>query len=198
MLIWIVGGKRTLPWDLLIRLLRPCQRKRNLICFKMFWSASKCFDLLQNVLICFKIFQASQAEEFNLLWMPIYGLFLGSGQLNLWTPMPLPLVIQSRSNSSAWLAWKILKQIKFLWLYWLKQPFKAEPYGILSLMIYKWVSLYTTGENCEENFFSLGTHHGWANRPCEGDGVSEKPTLSDAWPHFNLGQNFHYNIDSWC
>ena len=122
----------------LIKLLRPNQAEE--------------FDLLQNLsglvrqrnLFCFKIFQASQAEEFDLLWMTIYGLFLGSGQLNLWTPMPLPLVIQSRSNSSAWLAWKILKQIKFLCLYWLKQPFKAEPYGILSLMIYKWVSLYTT------------------------------------------------------
>ena len=86
-------------------------------------------------------------SKYQQTWTPIYPLFLGSGQLNLWTPMPLPLVIQSRSNSSAWLAWKILKQIKFLCLYWLKQPFKAEPYGILSLMIYKWVSLYTTGEN---------------------------------------------------
>ena len=47
-----------------------------------------------------------------------------------------------------------------------------------------------------KTFFLLGTLQGRANRPCEGDGVSEKPTLSDAAPHFSLGQNFHYNIDS--
>ena len=87
--------------------------------------------------------------------MPIYLLFLGSGQLNLWTPMSLPLVIQSRSNSSAWLAWKILKQIKFLCLYWLKQPFKAEPYAICTLMISKLVSLNTIGENWGSANFEL-------------------------------------------
>ena len=48
---------------------------------------------------------------------------------------------------------------------------------------------------CGKILFSLGTHHGRANRPCEGDRVSEKPMLSDAAPHFNIGQNFHYNID---
>ena len=48
---------------------------------------------------------------------------------------------------------------------------------------------------CGKTFFSLGIHHGRANRPCEGDRVSEKPMLSDAAPHFNIGQNFHYNID---
>ena len=90
--------------------------------------------------------------------MPIYLLFLGSGQLDLWTPMSLPLVIQSRSNSSAWLAWKILKQIKFLCLYWLKQPFKAEPYAIcipydfellwLSHISYVAITLYLTESSC--------------------------------------------------
>ena len=96
--------------------------------------------------------------------MSIYGLFLGSGQLNLWTPMPLPLVIQSRSNSSAWLAWKILKQIKFLCLtslkdfeaiachgsmpgsmYFSTQTDKVTPICcfIMWYMIDKWVSPYT-------------------------------------------------------
>ena len=124
-----------------------------------------CFNQYsQRNLICFKIFQASQAEEFDLLWMTIYGLFLGSGQLNLWTPMPLPLVIQSRSNSSAWLAWKILKQIKFLCLtslkdfeaiachgsmpgsmYFSTQTDKVTPICcfIMWYMIDKWVSPYT-------------------------------------------------------
>ena len=41
----------------------------------------------------------------------------------------------------------------------------------------------------------LGTHHGRANRPCEGDGVSEKPMVAKCALHFSLGQNFHYNID---
>ena len=43
--------------------------------------------------------------------------------------------------------------------------------------------------------FLLGTHHGRANRPCEGYGVSEKPMVEQCGLHFSLGQNFHYNID---
>ena len=52
-----------------------------------------------------------------------------------------------------------------------------------------------SAQMCAQNFFSLGTHHGRANRPCEGDGVSETPMVAKCGPHFNLGQNFHYNID---
>ena len=48
---------------------------------------------------------------------------------------------------------------------------------------------------CGKQFFLLGTHHGQANRPCEGDGVSETPMVAKCAPHFNLGQNFHYDID---
>ena len=48
---------------------------------------------------------------------------------------------------------------------------------------------------CGKIFFSLGTHHGRANRPCEGDWVSEKPIASKCDTFFSLGQNFLYNID---
>ena len=48
-----------------------------------------------------------QESKYQQAWMPIYLLFLGSGQLNLWTPMPLPLVGSP-------------KQIKFLCLASLK------------------------------------------------------------------------------
>ena len=100
-----------------------------------------CFNQYsQRNLICFKIFQASQAEEFNPLWF-ISGY--------LFTPQ--------------------------------------EKIGE--------VQLHRKTALCKEIFFSLGTHHGWANRPCKGDGVSEKPMVAKCGLHFSLGQNFQYNID---
>ena len=46
-----------------------------------------------------------------------------------------------------------------------------------------------------ETIFSLGTHHGRVNRPCEGDGVCEKTMSSNPCRINTFGQNFHYNID---
>ena len=44
-------------------------------------------------------------------------------------------------------------------------------------------------------FFSLGTDHGRANRPCKGDGVCENTMGSNPSRINTFRQNFHYNID---